>query len=62
MENEGSTNPRLTDLFKTAITIAKTTDTPEAPANIVVHGSNNVVSWGGTVYMATHRQAGEATS
>lgn len=44
-------NHQLTDLFETAIAAAKPAPASPSPS-IVVNGSHNVISWGGTVYMA----------
>jgi hypothetical protein len=44
-------NHQLTDLFRTAIAAAAPAPGSQPPS-IVVNGSHNVISWGGTVYMA----------
>lgn len=51
MEEPKPINPHLSDLFKTALTQAGAPGDGQKPPQIVVHGSHNVISWGGTVYM-----------
>jgi len=50
-QDQNKTNPHMADLFRTAIQGVA----PQAthPPSIVVTGSHNVISWGGTVYMHT---------
>jgi hypothetical protein len=48
-------NPRMTDIFRTALDAAENEKAAQPPSlpSIVFNGSNNVVSWGGTVYMTS---------
>lgn len=55
MEKQERTNPHLVDLFRTALSASERQEPPEQfPPRIVVNGSHNVLSWGGSVHV--HRQ------
>jgi hypothetical protein len=45
-------DPTLSDMLQTALGRAKPAATEPSPASIVVHGHNNILSWGGDVHIA----------
>jgi hypothetical protein len=51
VNNQQPKNSHLADLFRTALAAAAPAPGSQTPS-IVVNGSHNVISWGGTVYMA----------
>jgi hypothetical protein len=56
MTERDSVDPTLSDILKTALANSPHPESEPIRPSVVVHGHNNILSWGGDVHIADFHQ------